>query len=146
MKWDATIENITGNIVAFVDDLCTSGHSIECTWAIPHQVVAHLQYLGLQDTPRKRRPHVCTLGAWVGSVFTTMDTEVQQSMSQGKWDRTKALLAKLLSLLTTSQASMLNYKWLEEIRGFLGHISMTYTIFGQHGKVGWYIGPSPEHY
>jgi hypothetical protein len=40
MKWDMTIENIAGDIVAFVDNLQAFGHSIECTWAIARQVVA----------------------------------------------------------------------------------------------------------
>jgi hypothetical protein len=61
-------------------------------------------------------------------VFTTTDTKVHQLVAQGKWDRTKVLLAELLSLLSTSVHGMLNYKCLEEIRGFLGHISMTYTL------------------
>jgi hypothetical protein len=53
MKWDRAIENIVGDLVAFVDDLRASGHSVEQTWAIARQVVARLQYLGLQDAPRK---------------------------------------------------------------------------------------------
>jgi hypothetical protein len=84
MKWDLTIENIAVDIVAFVDDLRASGHSLEQTWAIARQVVARLQYLGIQDAPRKRRPPVCTPGAWAGSVFATTDTEVRQSVGTGK--------------------------------------------------------------
>jgi hypothetical protein len=127
MKWDSTIENIAGDIVAFVDDfLRASGHSTERAWAIARQVVSQLQYLGLQDAPQKRRPPVRTPGAWAGSVFTTTDTQVIQSVAQGKWDRTKSLLDELLALL--SAGGLLNYKRLEQIRGFLGHISMTYTL------------------
>jgi hypothetical protein len=38
-------------------------------------------------------------------------------------------LAEVLALvLATSKDGMLNYKRLEEIRGFLGHISTSYTI------------------
>jgi hypothetical protein len=56
MKWDASVEKIAGDILGFVDDLRASGYSIECTWRVARQVVSHLQYLGIQDAPRKRRP------------------------------------------------------------------------------------------
>jgi hypothetical protein len=55
MKQDAVTRKIAGDIVAFVDDLRTPGCSIEQAWAIAHQMVSRLQYLGLQDAPRKRR-------------------------------------------------------------------------------------------
>jgi hypothetical protein len=58
MKWDSSIEKIAGDIVAFVDDLRASGHLVEQTWAIGRQMVSQLQYLGLQDAPRKRKPPV----------------------------------------------------------------------------------------
>jgi hypothetical protein len=128
MKWDSSIGKIAGDIVAFVDDLRASGHSVEQTWAIGKQTVSRLQYLGLQDAPRKRKPPVRASGPWAGSVFTTTDTEVLQSVSQSKWDRTKALLTELILMLSSSPSNLLNYKRLEEIRGFLGHISMTYTM------------------
>jgi hypothetical protein len=58
IKWDTTIANITGNIVVFVNELRVLGHSVEQTWSIAMQAVSRLQYLGLQDAPRKRRPPV----------------------------------------------------------------------------------------
>jgi hypothetical protein len=128
MKWDESINKIAGDIVAFVDDLRASAHSVERTWAIARQVVSRLQYLGLQDAPRKRRPPVRTPGAWAGSVFTTTDTEVLQSVAQSKWDRAKAQLEELLVMMASSPDGLVSYKRLEEIRGFLGHISMTYSM------------------
>jgi hypothetical protein len=85
MKWDASSQKIAGDIVAFVDNLRAWGHLVEQAWAILHQVVARLQYLGLQDAPRKRPPPVQTAGAWAGAVFQTTDTEVIQTVSQDKW-------------------------------------------------------------
>jgi hypothetical protein len=38
MKWDNLIKNIAGDMVAFVDDLRASRHSVENTWAISRQV------------------------------------------------------------------------------------------------------------
>jgi hypothetical protein len=56
MKWDLLIENIPGDVVAFVHNLRASGHTIERTWAVGRQIVLHCQYLGLQDAPRKQKP------------------------------------------------------------------------------------------
>jgi hypothetical protein len=69
MKWEKIINKIAGNIVAFVDDHCASAHLVERTWGILRQVVSRLQYLGLQDAPRKQRLPVCIPVAWAGSVF-----------------------------------------------------------------------------
>jgi hypothetical protein len=96
------------DIVAFVDDLLASGHSIERTWAIFRQVVSQLQYLGLQDVPHKRKPLVSTPGVWAGLVFTTKDTEVRKSASQAKWDRTKSQLDKLRAMLDNSSNGLLD--------------------------------------
>jgi hypothetical protein len=128
MKWDELIKNIAGDIVAFVDDLRASGHSVERAWAISRQVVARLQYLGLQDAPRKRRPPVRTPGAWAGSIFTTTENTVLQSISQEKWDKVKAQLKELLEVFLSSVSPLFNYKRLEQIRGFLCHVAMTYAL------------------
>jgi hypothetical protein len=45
MKGDADIKNIAGDIVAYVDDLRASGHSIEQTWAIVRQIVSRFAVL-----------------------------------------------------------------------------------------------------
>jgi hypothetical protein len=128
MKWNTMIENIAGDIIAFMDDLRASGHLVESTWVIARQIVSQLQCLGLQDAPRKRRPTIHTPGAWAGSMLATMDKEFCQSVAQNKWDRTKALLVELLLMLSSAQDGMLDYKRLEEIRGLLGPISMIYTL------------------
>jgi hypothetical protein len=65
-------------------------------------------------------------------------------VAQGKWDRTKSLLEELLSLLATSKDGTLNYKPLEETRGFLGHISMTYMLASHRtgcDSFGWKMSP-----
>ena len=110
MKWDSLIANIAGDIVAFVDDLRASGHSIERTWAIARQIVSRLQYLGLQDAPRKRRPPVRAPGAWAGSIFLTTDTEVKQSVAQTKWDKAKSQIAELAVMLACSGDGLLEFK------------------------------------
>jgi hypothetical protein len=56
MKWDDSLQKIAGDIVGFVDDLRASGYSMEYAWGVARQVASRLQYLGIQDAPRKRRP------------------------------------------------------------------------------------------
>jgi hypothetical protein len=61
MKWDLVLQKIAGDIVGFVDDLRVSAFSVEEAWQVAHQVVAQLQYMGIQDVPRKRcLPHQCS--------------------------------------------------------------------------------------
>jgi hypothetical protein len=53
MKWDLMINNIAGDIKTFVDDLRASGIDEETAWKIARQVASRLQYVGIQDAPRK---------------------------------------------------------------------------------------------
>jgi hypothetical protein len=55
MKWDQLAGKIAGDVIAFVDNLRVSGFSDEHAWSIARQVSSRLQYLGVQDAPRKRR-------------------------------------------------------------------------------------------
>ena len=90
MKWDLSIDNIAGDITTFVDDLRASGIEEETTWRIARQVASRLQYLGIQDAPRKRRPPTRKTGAWAGSIFSTENNKIIQTVSQEKWDKGKA--------------------------------------------------------
>lgn len=54
MKWNELAARIAGDIVAFVDDLRLTGFSIENAWTVARHILSRLQYLGIQDAPRKR--------------------------------------------------------------------------------------------
>ena len=69
MKWDAIDERIAADLLAFVDDLRVSGLSVEEAWQVARQVASRLQYLGIKDAPRKRRPPPQSPGAWAGGSF-----------------------------------------------------------------------------
>ena len=47
-------------------------------------------------------------------------------VSQEKWDKGKAQVKELTDQLSNSPDSKFSYKRLEQIRGFLGHLSMTF--------------------
>jgi hypothetical protein len=129
MKWDSILQKIAGDIVGFVDDLQASAFSVEEAWQVARQVVARLQYLGIQDAPRKRRPPSMTPGAWAGGVFTTNVGKVTKSVSQEKWDKGRRLVEELIDESGLDPDYYFDYKRLEQIRGFLCHLCMTFETF-----------------
>jgi hypothetical protein len=129
-KWDAINHRIAGDLSTFVDDLRISGQTIEHAWYIARVVSSRLQYLGIQDASRKRRPPTRSPGAWAGKIFETTESSVTKTISIDKWEKAKGLVKELWTRLSVENWSevMLNYKELEITRGFLGHLSMTNEI------------------
>ena len=126
MKWDDFLMRIAADILSFVDDLRASGFTAEEAWQVARQVASRLQYLGIQDAPRKRRPPSLSPGAWAGGVFSTKDQKVTKSVMQEKWDKGKRLIDELISESNLDPMHNFSYKRLEQVRGFLCHLSMTY--------------------
>jgi hypothetical protein len=71
MKWDSRNGWFSCDLVVFVDDLRGLGPTVEMTWAVSRVVASRIQYLGIQEASRKRRPPTRTPGACAGSVFKT---------------------------------------------------------------------------
>jgi hypothetical protein len=126
MKWDRLIDNIAGDVLTFVDDSRASGINEEVAWKIARQVASRLQYLGIQDAPRKRRPPTRKPGAWAGAIFSTTDGLITQTVSQEKWTKGKDQIKELIDEFEKSTDPLFSYKRLEQIRGFLCHLSMTF--------------------
>jgi hypothetical protein len=76
MKWDSRNGLVACDLVVFVDDLRGSGPTVELTWSVSRVVASRIQYLGIQEASRKRRPPTQTPGAWAGGVFKTSETKV----------------------------------------------------------------------
>jgi hypothetical protein len=72
-KWNDLWDGIAGDVLAFVDNLRTSGPDEETACQIARLVAAGLQRLGIQDAPRKRWPPMRTTGAWASALFSTID-------------------------------------------------------------------------
>jgi hypothetical protein len=83
--------------------------------------------LGLPRCTKEAKATSAGSGAWAGLIFTTTDTEVLQSVAQEKWDKAKSQLQELTKVLGSSHSPEFVYKRLEQIRGFLCHLSMTYS-------------------
>jgi hypothetical protein len=111
-------------VVVFIDDLRGSGPTVELTWFVSRVIAARLQYLGMQDAARKRRPPTTQPGAWAGGVFKTTDKNVTCMVTQEKWDKARGMIAALQAKMEPSQDGgqmQLNYKELEVTRGYLVH-------------------------
>ena len=125
-KWNSKINNIAGDIIAFVDDLRATGMDEETAWRVARWVASRLQKLGIQDAPRKRRPPMTETGAWAGAIFSTTKEEISLTVSDEKWQKGRRLISSLHERLEKDPHELLPYKELESTRGFLGHLSMTF--------------------
>jgi hypothetical protein len=95
MKWNQAAKAIAGDVVTFVDDLRASGHSVDNSWQVSCQLGSWLQYLGIQDAPRKRRPPSQTPGAWAGGIFSSANGQITKSFSVEKWNRGQTMIRRL---------------------------------------------------
>jgi hypothetical protein len=93
IKWD--LYWIACELVVLLDDLRGSGPMVEATWALSRTVASRIQYLGIQEASRKRRPPTRSPGAWAGVVFRTSGTNVYVSVSQEKWEKAQRLIKSL---------------------------------------------------
>ena len=101
IKWDAERTLIAAAIKAYVDDLRVIAATRELAWQAGRQVAARVQYLGSQDASRKRR---LDNGPWAGTVFNVANYIISKTVTAAN-------------------------KRLEQIRGYLCHLAMTFDIF-----------------
>ena len=83
-----------------------------------------MNWLGLQDAARKRRPPGKTPGAWAGSIVQSNDGEVIVMVSEERWLKTKRILQWMTKEMDTDGS--LEFKTLEGYRGFLVYVARTY--------------------
>lgn len=127
LKWDFRMDRLAGDVITFADDLRGSGATAEHAWSVGMQVAKRLQYLGIQNAARKLRPPTLEPGAWAGAIFRIYVTEITKTISQAKWDKAKGLIDGVAKELIDHGGHM-NYKQLEVVRGFLGHLALTFSI------------------
>jgi hypothetical protein len=111
-------ERLDGKIAAdlfiFVDDLRPTGSSWKECWEAARKAASRLNFLGIQDAPRKRRDSSQSPGAWSGSVVRTGPDGVHVLTSQEKWDKAKGLLKEVWEMLERDSGK-LSRKRLEQI-------------------------------
>ena len=77
---------ISGEIIAYVDNLRTIGHNINAAWEIARQVASRLQHLGIQDDPRMRQ---VADGPWVGGIYQISNRRITKTVTSLNGKNTK---------------------------------------------------------
>ena len=134
MKWknsqNETEEgHVAGDVVTFVDDVRVTGYSKSNCWDVYRQLASRVQYLGMQNAPRKFRPPSQTnAGAWTGTIFRIKTDHITKSVTQEKWDKGKEMIGRRLEEIVKGNdyRPWLDRRSLEKETGFLNHLSMTF--------------------
>ena len=133
MKWnDSAFKDrgaVAGDVVTFVDDGRLTGFSKENCHAVHRRFASRVQYLGMQDAPRKfRPPSQDKAGAWTGTIFKVTKDQITKTVAQEKWGRGRAMIKDLLSQCKSApdRRPQLKRKELERSAGFLIHLAMTF--------------------
>jgi hypothetical protein len=132
-------------IYIYVDDARITGWcKLEC-WKATRRFSSILAKLGIQDATRKRTEPSWTPGPWAGTVTATNYTfeddssegvsgwSVVTTVTQLKWDKTKALVVELREMVQ-KDVDRLDRNRLEQIRGFLIYVARTYNFFTPYLK------------
>jgi hypothetical protein len=146
MKWrDSKTKgergHVAGDVVTFVDDVRVTGYSKANCWQVYHQFASRVQYLGMQNAPRKfRPPSQHNAGAWTGTIFKIGSSHITKSVSQEKWDKGRDMIGRRLAELRASKDNrpFLDWRVLERETGFLNHLSMTFETMTPYLK-GFYL-------
>jgi hypothetical protein len=126
-------ERVSGDVVMFVDDMRACGFSKENSWQIIRRITSVLQYLGIQEAPRKCCPPPQTPGAWAGSLQSVVEGVVVGVLAtQLKWEKGQGIVQGLVHLcfggLTAIERSPDLLDWLKLWTGLRGqrleHISL----------------------
>ena len=101
IKWNSSKRCVAGGVVTFVDDVRMTGSSREHIHEVHRQFTSRMQYLGVQDAPRKfRPPSQNQAGAWTGTTFKITNIVITKSVSQEKWTKGRDIVANLSRLLS----------------------------------------------
>ena len=141
MKWVEDPGDLAGDVVTFIDDVRVTGHSKENCHQVHRQFCSRIQWLGMQDAPRKFRPPSQTqAGAWTGTIFKIDQNLISKSVTQEKWEKGKDMVEKLWHLCQESEGGRprINRKELERETGFLNHLAMTFDVISPYLK-GFYL-------
>lgn len=120
------------DFLIYVDDCRTIGGDLEEARSVSRRVASVLNFLGLQDAPRKRRDPSKTPGAWAGSILDTSGDVVSICVSQERWDKAKGIIQWMLSCI--AESDKIDFKTLESHRGFLIYLVRTYPAMNPYLK------------
>ena len=119
------LNRIAGDLVAYVDDLRAIGFSLEQAWKIVRWVASKLEFLGIQDTVRKRR---IDNGPWAGGKFGTNNQKITKTVAREKWHKGRNYVMELKEDIRKNPDQLFSYKRLERI-SFFCYLAMVFEIF-----------------
>ena len=125
-KWNDKTQSIAGNFETYVDDIRSSHSSEEGCVLGSRKIASTCNYLGIQDSSRKRRFPAQRPGVWCGAKTLVDETALYTSTTQEKWDRGKNIILSWLQELRNSNDQTLSREPMMSGRGFLVHLSRTY--------------------
>ena len=128
-KYDDINKKPAAFFETYVDDI-RSGDSggEEACHRTTHVIASRINYLGQQDSPRKRRKVSMVPGAWAGAMVITKPNDgLYVTCSQEKWDKARDIISGLYQKVLEDPKGRLDRKSLESQRGFLIHICRTFT-------------------
>ena len=128
-RYDDLNDKIAAFFETYVDDIRSgdSGGEDACHH-LTHVIAARINYLGQQDSPRKRRKVGLAPGAWAGAMVISKPGEgLFVTCSQEKWDKAKNIVTKYMEAVLVDPTATMDRKQLERDRGFLIHICRTFT-------------------
>lgn len=128
LPWVSKIRASDGQLACdlfmYVDDGRTTAPTYEECWGASRCVASKLNWLGVQDAARKRRPPSQEPGAWSGSVVFSSHDNVLVLVSQERWDKARLVVEWLQQAL--GNPTKIERKTLERHRGFLVYLGRTY--------------------
>ncbi|KAL7570492.1 hypothetical protein ACA910_004273 [Epithemia clementina (nom. ined.)] len=122
---------MAADVHPYVNDIRETAPTEDSAWEAASRIAKTTSYYGLHDAARKRREPSQAPGAWAGALIITGEDGVFKLVLQERWDKVKGHIATLK--LWSDQAEA-NRKDLEQIRGLLVYVSLTYTTMTPYLK------------
>lgn len=119
-----TLDNhLASDVKIYVDDLRITGATRELTQTVARRTIARVQFLGIQDAPRKRRLDNRLCPGDTGSTSTELITK---SVTDSKQTKGQEIIKALIPELKETPNNLLEFKILErDIRVFLYYMVIT---------------------
>ena len=76
---------VTNDFFIYVDDQRVTGSTRSQAWVACQRVSSIINWLGIQDAPRKRCDSSRTSGAWAGSVVYSTEEDLFALVTEEKW-------------------------------------------------------------
>lgn len=110
----------------YVENLRTVGATKVLAWAATRQTTSRIQFIGIQDAPKKRR---LDNKPWAEGIFSTSKVQLTNSATDIKWTTKSCKIINVLVIeLKEYQNKFLEFKRLESDLGFLCLMAMPFTF------------------